>query len=143
MLVSCECSSPHVKLLRRKPFFTVIRSSSIKYSYTVMSSTETQTFLVFPLGTSLIQLFVGYYMYFFFNILIRIRKSLPIQTDRYSQEERVVQMKWGYVKILLTLRGLLPSPLIDHSHSLVTVIIDKDEKEQLAADLGFISEGQP
>ena len=50
-------------------------------------------------------------------------------------------MKWGYAKILLTLRALLPSPLITHSHSLVTVIIDKDEKEQLAADLAFISEG--
>ena len=51
-------------------------------------------------------------------------------------------MKWGYIKILLTLRGLLPSPLIDHSYSLATVIIDlEDEKEQLAADLGFISEG--
>ena len=50
-------------------------------------------------------------------------------------------MKWGYVKILLTLRGVLPSPFIDHSYSLATVIIDKDEKEQLAADLRFISEG--
>ena len=46
-------------------------------------------------------------------------------------------MEWGYVKIPLPVRRLLPSPLIDHSYSLATVIIDLvDEKEQLAADLG-------
>ena len=50
-------------------------------------------------------------------------------------------MKCGYVKILLTLRRLLPSPLIDHSYSLAIVIIDKHENEQLAADLAFIWEG--
>ena len=54
----------------------------------------------------------------------------------------MVQIEWGCVKIPQTLRHLLPSPLIDQSYSLATVIIDlEDEKEQLAADLGFISEG--
>ena len=53
----------------------------------------------------------------------------------------MVQMERGHVKLLLTLRRLLPSPLINHYNSLITVMIDKDRKRAAGADLGFISKG--